>query len=115
MSVASLIDKYGQSVALGTKLVSSDAVGGQLETWSYGLGEKALVQIETGSDSVVGGRENRSRSATFYFPAGKSVNINNRIQYAGAEFEVRSVKTPHERPTTDKLAYVIVKADQVLS
>tara|TARA_R100000084_G_C4559074_1_gene103683 strand:+ start:109 stop:456 length:348 start_codon:yes stop_codon:yes gene_type:complete len=115
MSIATLIDKYGVSVSHGTRSLGTDAVGGQIETWSYALGETALVQMEGGSDGVIGGRENRSRSATFFFAAGKSISIEDRIRYNGQDFEVRSIKTPHERPTTDALSYVIVKADQVLS
>lgn len=115
MSVSSLIDRYGVAVSHGTRSVSADAVGGSVESWSYSIGDRALVQIDGGSDTTVGGRENRARTATFYFPAGKSLNIQDRLVVGSDNFEIRSVKTPHQRPTTDGLAYVVVKADQVLS
>ena len=115
MSIATLIDRFGVAVSHGTSSKSTDDVGGTIESWSYAVGDTALVQIDGGGDSVVGGRENRSRSATFYFPASKSIDVDDRLVVNSATFEERSVKTPHQRPTTDSLAYVIVKADQVLS
>jgi len=115
LSVSTLIDKYGQSVSHGTVSNSTDAVGGTVESWTYATAETALVQIEGGTDSVVGGSEARGRTAVFFFPSGKSISYNDRIRYAGADFEVRSVKIPHERPTTDRLSYVIVRAEQVLT
>ena len=115
MSVESLINRYGKSVQHGTKNVAVDAVGGSVETWSYALGEIALVQIDGGSDAVVGGRENESRTAVFFFRSGKSIQIDDRIKHAGGDYEVRSVRIPHERTTTDRLSYVIVRAEKVLS
>jgi len=110
-----MIDRYGQVVQRGTKTVAADAVGGMIETWTFGDATKALVQIESTSDSVVGGRENTAKSATFFFKAGTEMTVNDRVQYNSSTFEVRSVRTPHERPRQDSLSYVNVQADQVLS
>jgi len=115
MSIASMIDRYGRVVLRGTKTVASDAVGGSIETWTYSGATKALVQIESTSDGVIGGRENVSKSATFFFKSGTEINLKDRIQYDSDEFEVRSVRTPHERPRGDAISYINVQADQVLS
>jgi len=115
MSIASMIDRYGKVVQRGTRSVASDAVGGSIETYTYSDAMKALVQIESTSDAVVGGRENAAKSATFFFKSGTTISLNDRIQYGSDEFVVRSVRTPHERPRLDSISYVNVQADQVLS
>lgn len=114
MSVSSMIDRWAKTVGIQTPLYSSDAIGGVVETYSSEL-TTALVQIQSGSDAVVGGRENTARTGTFYFTPGKTITTKSRITYASTTWEVVSVRVPHERGATDPLSYIIVEARQALT
>jgi len=116
MSVDSLIRKHGVLVATSTKNAGSlDAIGGQVESYTTALQtEKAFVQVSGGSDPTTGGRETRQRNARFYFDGIKSLDIEDRIVYAGSTWEIRSVTTPGEKPTTSALCHTIVEAEEVL-
>lgn len=116
MSIRALIAKHGVFLATSTKNAGSvDAIGGRVESFNTSLAiEKAFVQISGGSDPTTGGRETRQRNARFYFDGIKSLDIEDRIVYAGATWEIRSVTTPGEKPTTSSLCHTIVEAEEVL-
>lgn len=117
MSVDSLISKHGKRITVKSRTVASDAVGSPIETWTTVVGVyTAMVQISGGGDARVAGREGRQRTATMYLSSDQDakIDIEDRIDYGGAEWEIRSVRVPDEREGTDQLCYTIIDAEEAL-
>jgi len=116
MSISALIAKHGVTISTSTKNAgSTDAIGGQIESFTTSVStDKAFVQVSGGSDPTTGGRETRQRNARFYFDGIKSLDIEDRIVYAGATWEIRSVTTPGEKPASSHLCHTIIEAEEVL-
>ena len=117
MSVESLIAKHGKTVTVKTRTTANDAVGSPVETWTSVVGVyTAMVQISGGSDATTAGREGRQRTATMYLvdDQDQKIDIEDRIDYGGAEWEIRSVRVPDERQATDQLCYTIVDVEEVI-
>lgn len=117
MSIDSLIAKHGKTITVKSRTVANDAVGSPVETWTSVVGVyNAMVQISGGSDATTAGREGRQRTATMYLihdQDGK-INIEDRVDYGGAEWEIRSVRVPDEREASDHLCYTIVDVEEVI-
>ena len=117
MSVESLIAKHGKTVTVKTRTTANDAVGSPVETWTSVVGVyTAMVQISGGSDATTAGREGRQRTATMYLvdDQDQKIDIEDRIDYGGAEWEIRSGRVPDEREATDQLCYTIVDVEEVI-
>lgn len=117
MSVESMIAKHGKTVTVKTRTTANDAVGSPIETWTSVVGVyTAMVQISGGSDSTTAGREGRQRTATMYLVNDQDdkIDVEDRIDYASAEWEIRSVRVPDEREATDQLCYTIVDVEEVI-
>ena len=114
MSIASLVRRFGQSLTIQKKSSgAADAIGGTIESFASTTAT-GFVQIKSGSDPVVAGREIRQRSATVYFPGAEDIEFDDRITYDSATFEVRSVRQPDERQSRDGLQYTIVEMEEVV-
>ena len=101
MSIATLVRRYGRDLTIKKKgSGSTDAIGGTVESFSS-TSAVGFVQIGTGSDPVVAGREIRSRTATVYFPGEQDI-------------EVSSVRQPDERQSRDGMQYTIVEMEEVI-
>tara|TARA_R100001086_G_scaffold169725_5_gene92511 strand:+ start:943 stop:1287 length:345 start_codon:yes stop_codon:yes gene_type:complete len=114
MSIATLVRRYGRDLTIKKKgSGSTDAIGGTVESFSS-TSAVGFVQIGTGSDPVVAGREIRSRTATVYFPGEQDIEFKDRIEYDSATFEVSSVRQPDERQSRDGMQYTIVEMEEVI-
>lgn len=115
MSVASMIRKWGKAVGIQRKATDSlDATGGRIESWTTTMTTPVFLQVQSGSDAVVAGREARLRTAVAYL-AGKydDIAIEDRFTYSGATWEITSKRTPDER-SGDAMTYTIVDLSEVI-
>lgn len=111
MSVSSMIRNNAVTVSIMTRSTGVDAVGSRTDTYNATV-TSALVQVTDGSQAIEGGGERQAAKATFYFEAGASITIADRVRVGSRDFNVTSVRVPDEKPTTDPLSYVIVDATE---
>ena len=117
MSIETMLSKYGKSVTVKSKTIATDAVGSAIETFSTVVGVyRAMFQVRGGSDPQYAGRESRQRTATAYLIDDQdgTISIKDRVDYNDAEWEIRAIRVPGERPTTDQLCYTILDLEEVL-
>ena len=114
MTVASLIRRFGGTVTIKQKgSGTTDAIGGKIDS-ATGLVTTGFVQILSGTDPVVGGREIGQRTGTLYLKGKVDIDFADRVVFDGATFEVRAVRQPDNRRTGDAMLYTIADVEEVI-
>jgi len=114
MTISSLVDRHGVTVSILSKATDTlDSSAGRIETWSTSSVLTGFVQVRANTDTVAGGAERSTQTATIYFPGRPTIRVCDRIAYGSTTYEISSVRIPDERPISDALCYTIVEATEV--
>jgi len=114
MTISSLVDRFGVSVSILRKATDTkDSSGGRVETWARSSTLTGFLQVRANADTVAGGAERSTQTATIYFQGKPTIRVRDRLSYGSTIYEVSSVRVPDERPLSDALCYTIVEATEV--
>jgi len=114
MTISSLVDRHGVTVSILAKATDTlDSSGGRVETWATSSVLTGFLQVRANADTVAGGAERSTQTATIYFPGRPIIRVRDRISYGSTIYEISSVRVPDERPLSDALCYTIVEAAEV--
>jgi head-tail adaptor len=113
MTVRAMIQRFGKRVSTQRPTTANDNGGFPAETYATNLTNvRAFIQPSGGFQTVIHDGERHRRTARIFMLPGTDIAAQDRIINGSDTWEVESVSTPGEFPSSSHMAHIRIEAEE---